>query len=69
MKKQLEIEKHYEKLDLIYKNKLFFGIDFYDFEERAAIIEFEGNIKLEIAAELAFKEIIKLYSYKFGRLK
>ena len=65
MKTQKEKEKKYIELNDKYRRKLFFGIDFEIFEERAAIREFDGNVSFEIAAESAFKEIIKKVAYEF----
>jgi hypothetical protein len=69
MKKPIDKEQKYKELDEMFKRKLFFGIDFYEFEERAAIMEFEGNMKAELAATLAFNDITKNYAYSKGQIK
>jgi hypothetical protein len=69
MKKPIDKEQKYKDLDEIYRRKLFFGIDFYEFEERAAIIEFDGNMKAELAATLAFNDITKNHAYLKGQIK
>ncbi len=76
MKKALKKEWKYFELDGIYRRKQFFGIDFYEFVERAAIrmdgqaiMEFDGKMKAEIAAGLAFNDIIKNYTYSKGTIK
>jgi hypothetical protein len=38
MKKPIDKDQKYKELDEMYRRKLFFGIDFYEFEERAAIM-------------------------------
>ena len=60
-----------ENMEIVemYRRKLFYGIDNYEFEERVAIMEFDGKIAPEIAAMLAFNDLIKYYSYKQGKLK
>lgn len=69
MKKPIDKEQKYKELDEIYRRKLFFGIDFYEFEERAAIMEFDGYMKAELAATLAFNDITKNYAYSKGQIK
>ena len=69
MKKPIDKEQKYKELDEIYRRKLFFGIDFYEFEERAAIMEFDGNMKAELPATLAFNDITKNYAYSKGQIK
>lgn len=69
MKKQKEKEQNHKLIDEMYSRKLFTGIDFYEFEERAAIMEFDGNMKAEVAATLAFNEITKIYAYSKGKIK
>lgn len=69
MKKVHVKEKKYIELDEIYQRKLFNGIEFHEFEERAAIMEFDGNMSSEVAAGLAFNEIIKNYAYSKGQIK
>ena len=69
MKKQIGKEQNHKLIDEMYSRKLFIGIDFYEFEERAAIVEFDGNIKAELAATLAFNEITKNYAYSKGQIK
>ena len=69
MKKPIDKEQKYKELDEMFKRKLFFGIDFYEFEEWAAIMEFDGNMKAELAATLAFNDITKNYAYLKGQIK
>ena len=69
MKKQIEKDEKYKLIDEMYSRKLFNGIDFNEFEERAAIMEFDGNMKAELAATLAFNEITKNYAYSKGKIK
>ena len=69
MKKPIDKEQKYKELDELYRRKLFFGIDFHKFEERAAIMEFDGNMKAELAATLAFNDITKNYAYSKGQIK
>jgi len=59
----------YIEIDNFYKNKLFFDIDFYEFEERAAIFEFDFGIEFKEAARLSFNELIKKYAYLKGTIK
>ena len=68
MKKQIEKKQNHKVIDEMYSKKLFIGIDIYEFEERSAIMEFDGNIKAEVAAKLAFNEIIKNYAYSKGQI-
>ncbi len=69
MKRQIEKDEKYKLIDVIYSRKLFNGIDFYEFEERAAIMEFDANLKAELAATLAFNDITKNYAYSKGQIK
>jgi len=69
MKRQTDKDENHKLIDEMYSRKLFNGIDFYEFEERAAIMEFDGNMKAELAATLAFNEITKNYAYSKGKIK
>jgi len=69
MKRQSDKDENHKLIDEMYSRKLFNGIDFYEFEERAAIMEFDGNMKAELAATLAFNEITKNYAYSKGKIK
>jgi len=40
-----------------------------EFEVRAAIMEFDGNMKAELAATLAFNDITKNYAYLKEQIK
>ncbi len=64
MKAKLETDPKYIKLDEKYRKKLFTEIDFFIFQERAALMEFEGRMNAEEAAELAFIDTIKRYAYE-----
>jgi hypothetical protein len=68
MNEPIDKSDEYKKLNEKYKGKLLYGIDFFEFEERAAIMEFDGNMKAELAATLAFNEITKNYAYLKGKL-
>lgn len=59
----------YIEIDNLYKGKLFIGIDFYEFEERAAILEFDFGVESKEAARLSFSELIKKYAYLKGKIK
>jgi hypothetical protein len=69
MKRQIEKDEKYKLIDEMYSRKLFNGIDFYEFEDRAAIMEFDANLKAELAATLAFNDITKNYAYSKGQIK
>jgi len=69
MKRQTDKDEQHRLIDEMYSRKLFNGIDFYEFEERAAIMEFDGNMKAELAATLAFNDITKNYAYSKGKIK
>lgn len=69
MKRQTDKDERHKLIDEMYSRKLFNGIDFYEFEERAAIMEFDGNMKAELAATLAFNDITKNYAYSKGKIK
>lgn len=58
-----EQSQKYIEIDNFYKKKLFFGIDFYEFEELAAILEFDFGVDFKEAARLSFNELIKKYAY------
>jgi hypothetical protein len=64
MKQKIEVNKKYIKLDEKYRKKLFPEIDFFIFQERAALMEFEGGMNAEEAAEFAFIDTIKRYAYE-----
>jgi hypothetical protein len=55
-------------LDEMYTRKLFFGIDSYEYEERAAIMEFDGGMTPQLAAQSAFNEIIKIHAYLHSKV-
>lgn len=69
MRKQTDKDENHKLIDEMYSRKLFDGIDFYEFEERAAIMEFDGNMKAELATTIAFNEITKNYAYSKGKIK
>ena len=69
MKRQTDKDENHKLIDEMYSKKLFNGIDFYEFEERAAIMEFDGNMKAELAATLAFNDLTKNYAYSKGKIK
>jgi hypothetical protein len=62
-------DQKYIEIDSIYQGKLFFGIDFYEFEERAAILKFDFGVEFKEAARLSFNELIKKYAYLKGKIK
>ena len=43
----------------IWKSLLPAGIDEYEYEERAAIMEYDGNLPREEAERLAYQDVIK----------
>jgi len=57
------------ELDAMYTRKLFFGIDTYEYEERAAIMEFDGEMTPQLAAQSAFNEITKNYAYSIRTIQ
>ncbi|MBX3043136.1 MAG: hypothetical protein KIT33_07890 [Candidatus Kapabacteria bacterium] len=65
---QTKAQKYIE-IDGLYQGKLFFSIDFYEFEERAAILEFDFGVEFKEAARLSFNELIKKYAYLKGKIK
>jgi hypothetical protein len=57
------------ELDAMYTRKLFYGIEAYEYEERAAIMEFDGEMTPQLAAQSAFNEVIKNYAYSIRTIK